>query len=386
LLSISVRTDRPLERADEITDETMESATLVAYSRAQELFEPSGGTLVARRARVRRKVFVTSVVDSAALERLRAATAVTVWRDALPPPAAALRSALTDADGVLSMIADKIDARMIADSPRLRVISNLGVGVDNIDLDAATRAGVAVGHTPGVLTDATADLAFGLLMAAARRIAEADRYVRAGKWRTWGPMTLLGRDVHSSTLGLIGFGAIGQAMARRATGFGMRVLYLEHQASKRRPGRGARMAGAIGVRLPRLLAQSDFVSLHVPLTAETRHMIGAREFALMKPGAILINTARGAVVDQAAMTAALSSGQLGGAGLDVTDPEPIGRRDPLLRLDNVVITPHIGSASIVTRARMAAIAVDNVLEVFSGRVPRWCANPRVRLRPEKGAT
>jgi len=284
------------------------------------------------------------------------------------------------------MIADKIDARMIADAPRLRVISNLGVGVDNIDLDAATRAGVAVGHTPGVLTDATADLAFGLLMAAARRIAEADRYVRAGKWRTWGPMTLLGRDVHSSTLGLIGFGAIGQAMARRATGFGMRVLYLEHQASKRSPGRGARIAGAIGVRLPRLLAQSDFVSLHVPLTAETRHLIGAREFALMKPGAILINTARGAVVDQAAMTAALSSGQLGGAGLDVTDPEPIGRRDPLLRLDNVVITPHIGSASIVTRARMAAIAVDNVLEVFSGRVPRWCANPRVRLRPEKGAT
>jgi len=275
---------------------------------------------------------------------------------------------------------------MIADAPRLRVISNLGVGVDNIDLDAATRAGVAVGHTPGVLTDATADLAFGLLMAAARRIAEADRYVRAGKWRTWGPMTLLGRDVHSSTLGLIGFGAIGQAMARRATGFGMRVLYLEHQASKRSPGRGARIAGAIGVRLPRLLAQSDFVSLHVPLTAETRHLIGAREFALMKPGAILINTARGAVVDQAAMTAALSSGQLGGAGLDVTDPEPIGRRDPLLRLDNVVITPHIGSASIVTRARMAAIAVDNVLEVFSGRVPRWCANPRVRLRPEKGAT
>ena len=175
------------------------------------------------------------------------------------------------------MIADKIDARMIADAPRLRVISNLGVGVDNIDLDAATRAGVAVGHTPGVLTDATADLAFGLLMAAARRIAEADRHVRAGKWRTWGPMTLLGRDVHSSTLGLIGFGAIGQAMARRAAGFGMRVLYLEHQASKRRPGRDARVAGAIGVRLPRLLAQSDFVSLHVPLTAETRHMIGARE-------------------------------------------------------------------------------------------------------------
>lgn len=176
-----------------------------------------------RPAHVRRKVFVTRAIDSAALDRLRAAAAVTVWRDEIPPTPAALM----DADGVLSMITDKIDAPMIADTPRLRVISNLGVGVDNVDLDAATRAGIAVGHTPGVLTDATADLAFGLLMATARRIAEADRHVRAGKWRTWGPMTMLGRDVHSSTLGIIGFGAIGQAMALRATGFGMRVLYLK---------------------------------------------------------------------------------------------------------------------------------------------------------------
>jgi glyoxylate reductase len=332
-----------------------------------------------RQARPRRKVFVTRAIDPVAIERLRAAAAVTVWPDEKPPPAPALRSALMDADAVLSMITDKIDARAIADAPRLRVISNLGVGVDNIDLDAANRAGIAVGHTPGVLTEATADLAFGLLMATARRIAEADRHVRAGKWRTWGPMTMLGRDVHSRTLGIVGFGAIGQAMARRARGFGMRVLYLKHSSSKR-------FTGAVAVTLPRLLAESDYLSLHMPLTSKTHHMIGAREFARMKPGAILINTARGAVVDQAAMVAALRSGRLGGAGLDVTDPEPIARRDPLLGFDNVVITPHIGSASIATRASMAAIAADNILAVLSGHVPRWCANPRVRLRPFADAT
>ncbi|HZC46387.1 MAG TPA: D-glycerate dehydrogenase [Candidatus Acidoferrum sp.] len=334
-----------------------------------------------RPARQRRKVFVTRAIDRAALERLRAATAVTVWPDEMPPSPATLRSAIGDADAVLSMVTDKIDARAIAGAPRLRVISNLGVGVDNIDLDAATRAGIAVGHTPGVLTEATADLAFGLLMATARRIAEADRYVRAGKWRTWGAMTMLGRDVHSSTLGIIGFGAIGQAMARRATGFGMRILYLNHAPGKRNSSRNdVAPASAVGVSLSRLLAESDYVSIHVPLTPQTRHMMGAREFARMKRGAILINTARGAVVDPAAMVAALKSGQLGGAGLDVTDPEPIGSRSSLLRLDNVVITPHIGSASIATRASMAAIAVDNILDALGGRAPRFCANPQVGLR------
>jgi glyoxylate reductase len=311
------------------------------------------------------------MIDRAALERLRAAAEVTVWPGAMPPSPRVLRSELADADAVLSMLTDKIDERAIAAAPRLRVISNLAVGVDNIDLDAVTRAGIVVGHTPGVLTEAAADLAFALLMATARRVAEADRYVRAGKWRTWGPMTMLGRDVHSTTLGLIGFGAIGNAMARRATGFGMRVLHLKHPSSKA-------PAGAVGVSLLRLLAESDFVSIHVPLTPKTHHMIGAREFARMKPGAILINTARGAVVDQVAMVAALRSGRLTGAGLDVTDPEPIVAGDPLLRLENVVITPHIGSASITARARMAAIAVDNILNVFAGRAPRFCANPRVR--------
>jgi glyoxylate reductase len=196
-------------------------------------------------------------------------------------------------------------------------------------------------------------------------------------------MTLLGRDVHSATLGIIGFGAIGQAMARRASGFGMRVLYLNHGPRKRKTGR---RDGGAAVSLPRLLAEADFVSIHVPLTPKTRRMIGAREFSLMRPGAILINTARGAVVHQAAMLAALKSGRLAGAGLDVTDPEPIARHHPLLQLDNVVITPHIGSASIATRARMAAIAVENILDVFAGRLPRFCANPRVSLRRYTDAT
>jgi len=334
-----------------------------------------------RPSRIRRTVFVTRKIDAGALKRLRSAARVLVWGNEMPPPASALRSALTNSDAVLSMVTDRIDARMLANAPRLRVISNLAVGVDNIEVEAATRAGIAVGHTPGVLTEATADLGFGLLMATARRIAEADRHVRAGKWRTWGPMVMLGRDVHSSTLGLIGFGAIGQAMARRATGFGMRVLFLRHPRRTPKPVRDGNFAGAVAVSLRTLLARSDYVSIHVPLTPKTRHMIGAREFALMKPGAILINTARGPIVDQAAMLAALKSGRLGGAGLDVTDPEPISRRDNLLRLDNVVITPHIGSASITARASMAAIAVDNILDTFAGRVPRWCANPRVRLRP-----
>ena len=325
------------------------------------------------------------MIDNAALERLRSHASVTVWNDAMPPSKKALLTALKDADAILSMITEKIDASAIARAPRLRVISNLAVGVDNIDLEAATRAGIAVGHTPGVLTDATADLSFGLLMATVRRIAEADRYVRAGKWRTWGPMTMLGRDIHDATLGIIGWGAIGQAMARRAAGFGMRILYLDHRGA--RPVRNSPpLSSAKRVTLPRLLAESDFVSLHVPLTRETHHMLGPREFAQMKPGAILINTARGPVVDQDAMVRALKSGVLGGVGLDVTDPEPITRRDPLLRLDNVVITPHIGSASTVTRQRMAAMAVDNILAVFAERYPRWCANTRIRLRPPPDAT
>ncbi|MHB8382375.1 MAG: 2-hydroxyacid dehydrogenase [Candidatus Binataceae bacterium] len=333
----------------------------------------------------RPKVFVTREIAVDAIAELRRAARVEVWPHPLPPSYAELRRRLRDVDGALTMVTDRIDAALIAASPRLRVVSNLAVGVDNIDLEAATRAGIAIGHTPGVLTDATADLAFALMLAAARRVAQGDRLVRAGKWKTWGPRVLLGPEIFGATLGIIGWGAIGRAMARRASGFQMRVLYVARSRSSRalreKPdGRADR------VTMNRLLAESDFVSLHVPLTVATRHLIGAAEFRRMKRGAILINTARGGVIDQRALARAVKSGHLGGAALDVTDPEPIGRDDALLRLDNVVITPHIGSAGYATREKIAALAVENTRAVFEGKIPRWCANPAVRLRPVTSAT
>jgi glyoxylate reductase len=338
------------------------------------------------------RVFVTRPIAEPPLRRLARVARVELWDDEMPPPYPELCTRLARADAVLSMVTDRVDAAAIAAGPRLRVISNLAVGVDNIDLNAATRAGIAVGHTPAVLTETTADLAFALLMAAARRVAEGDRLVRAGRWRTWGPRTLLGRDVFGATLGIIGWGAIGQALARRASGFRMRVLYAAHRAGRRpphadkaRPGTPKPPRDALRVPLARLLAESDFVSLHVPLTPATNQLLGAREFARMKRGAILINTSRGAVLDQSALVGALRSGHLGGAALDVTDPEPIAPGDPLLRCENALITPHIGSASHATRERMGQIAVDNILAVFAGRMPPHCANPAVRLRPRGNA-
>ena len=356
-----------------------------------------------------RRVFVTRPVADAALRRLAETVRVDLWDDDAPPPHDELVRHLRECDAVLSMVSDRFDAATIAAARRLVAISNLAVGVDNIDLETATSAGVAVGHTPGVLTETTADLAFALMLATARRVAEGDRFVRAGRWRMWTPRLMLGRDVWGATLGIIGWGKIGQAVARRATGFGMRVLY----ATRPQAGAGAKAgfaasanpafasapktrrravsspAGEVNglgasraesVDLARLLAEADFISLNVPLTPETRHLIGRRELAAMKRGAILVNTARGAVIDQAEMTKALRSGHLGGAGLDVTAIEPIDADDPLLKLPNVVITPHIGSASHATRYRMAELAVDNILDVFAGRLPRHCANPAVKLR------
>jgi glyoxylate reductase len=275
------------------------------------------------------------------------------------------------------MVSDRFDAATIAALPHLVGISNLAVGVDNVDLEAATRAGIPVGHTPGVLTETTADLAFGLMMAVARRVVEGDQFVRAGKWRAWTPKLMLGRDVWGATLGIIGWGAIGQAVARRASGFGMRILYVSRTPPSPTP---TYPGAAEGVDLGRLLAESDFISIHVPLTETTRHMIGVHELATMKATAIIVNTARGPVIDHAALTAALQTGRIAGAGLDVTETEPIARDDPLLQLSNVVITPHIGSASFATRLRMAEIAVDNLLDVFAGRIPRFCANSNVKLR------
>jgi glyoxylate reductase len=352
------------------------------------------------------RVFVTRPVADVALRRLAEHARVDLWDDDAPPPHEDLIVHIRDCDAVLSMVSDILDADTLGAASRLIAISNLAVGVDNIDLTAATHAGIAVGHTPGVLTETTADLTFALMLAAARRVAESDRFVRAGRWRMWTPRLMLGRDVWGATLGVIGWGAIGQAVARRASGFGMRVLYAAYKSAgssepsiksatkpvtaakskahalTRKPAVGVNvnaMPDAECVELAELLATVDFISINVPLTPQTRGMIGARELGATKRGAILVNTARGPVVDQAALTEALRSGHLGGAGLDVTATEPIDVSDPLLKLPNVVITPHIGSASHATRHRMAELAVDNILDVFSGRLPRHCANPEVKL-------
>ena len=337
-------------------------------------------------------VFVTRPIADSALRRLAQSARVDLWDDEAPPPRRDLVARIRGCDAVLTMVSDRIDAALLRQAPRLSVVSNLAVGLDNIDLDAATRAGVAVGHTPGVLTDTTAELALALMLAAARRVVEADRFVRAGRWRMWTPHLMLGRDLSGATLGIVGFGAIGQAVARRAAAFGMRVIYAAHRStrtlakpSRQRPaGEAGAAPAAVAVPFARLLAEADFISLNAPLTPETRGMIGRDEFRAMKRGAILINTARGAIVDQAALVEALRSGRIGGAALDVTATEPIAPDDPLLEFPNVVITPHIGSASFRTRQRMAELAVDNILDVFAGRRPRHCANPKVKLAPPSG--
>jgi glyoxylate reductase len=319
------------------------------------------------------RVFITRRLPGDAIERLAAYASVDLWPDDLPPPYEMLRQRAGQCDGLICLLTDRIDRALIDACPRLRVISNVAVGYDNIDVAAATARGIAVGNTPDVLTETTADLAFALMLAAARRIVEADRFVREGRWHTWDPNLLLGYDVHGTTLGIIGFGKIGQAVARRAGGFGMRVLFT--------PGAqravSQQVAGAQKADLGELLAVSDFVSLHVPLTAETRHLIGQQQLRLMKRTAILVNTSRGGVVDQRALVHALEEGWIAAAGLDVMEEEPVPRDDALLRAPNVVLLPHIGSASHATRARMAAMAVDNCIAGLQGeRLPN-CVNPKV---------
>jgi lactate dehydrogenase-like 2-hydroxyacid dehydrogenase len=272
------------------------------------------------------------------------------------------------------MLTDRIDgAVMDAAGSGLRVISNFAVGVDNIDLAAATRRGIPVGHTPGILTDATADLTWALLLGAARRIVEGDRYVRAGLWQTWEPQLLLGAELSGATLGLVGMGRIGQAVARRAQGFAMQVLY-----SSRGPA--VQEHGATRVDFRELLAESDFVSIHAPLTTETLHLFDAAAFAQMKPGAILVNTARGPLVDSDALYDALASGRLAAAALDVTEPEPLPANHRLLNHERCLVVPHLGSATSATRDRMATMAAENLLAgIRSLRLPH-CANPDVYAR------
>ncbi|MBF5042737.1 D-glycerate dehydrogenase [Aggregicoccus sp. 17bor-14] len=319
------------------------------------------------------RVFVTRQLPGTALAQLAAQVDLEVWPGPLPPPHGLLCERARGADGLITLLTDRVDEALLAQAPSLRAVSNVAVGYDNIDVAACTRRRIAVGNTPGVLTETTADFAFALLLALARRVAEADRFVREGKWKTWEPGLLLGPDVHGATLGLVGLGAIGAAVARRAAGFGMRVLYVGRSAQPELE----RTLALERVDKAQLLAQSDMVSLHVPLTPETRGWLSREDFARMKPGALLVNTARGPVVDQAALVEALASGRLGGAALDVTDPEPLPQDSPLLQLPNVLLAPHIASASHATRGKMAQMAVDNLLAALSGRRPPHCVNPEL---------
>ncbi|MFQ5942313.1 MAG: 2-hydroxyacid dehydrogenase [Anaerolineales bacterium] len=319
-------------------------------------------------------VYVTRFIPEAGLDRIRAIAETEVWEGEEPPPYKILLEKIDGLDGLVCLLTDRIDAELMdAAGGALKVISQMAVGFDNIDVAAATERGIPIGNTPGVLTDTTADFAFALLMAAARRIVEGEHYVKAGKWLTWGPTLLMGSDIHDATLGLIGFGRIGRGMAKRARGFSMRVLYFDPLVE----GAAASELGAQPSVLDNLLTESDFVSMHVPLTEQTTHMISDREFGLMKSSTILINTARGPVVDPKALYRALIDGEIAYAALDVTDPEPISTDDPLLKLDNCLIVPHIASSSFATRSRMAIMAAENLEAGLRGeRLPN-CVNPEL---------
>jgi glyoxylate reductase len=323
----------------------------------------------------RPKVFVTRIIPDDGLRPITDATEATIWQDELPPPRDALLRSVQGVDGVLTLLTDKVDDEFLDRAGSgLKVVSNFAVGFDNIDVAACTARGIPVGNTPGVLTETTADLAWALLMAAARRLPEGDRYVRDGRWKTWGPMLLMGPDVHGATLGVVGLGRIGQAVARRAQGFGMTILY--HDLARADPAVEAEL-GATFLPLEELLPKADFVSLHVNLSPATEGMINAERLRWMKPTAILVNTSRGPVVDSMALVDALRDGVIAGAALDVTDPEPLPVEHPLVALDNCLVVPHIASASRATRGRMASMAAANLLAGIRGEPLPTPVNPEV---------
>lgn len=316
------------------------------------------------------KIVVTRQIPEAGLALLRDLGTVTVWEDEMPPSAEQLDALLGDADGALTLLTDRIDGPVLDRHPNLKVVSNFAVGYDNIDANAATERGVLVCNTPDVLTAATADHTWALLMSAARRIPESMEYVREGKWRTWGPLLLLGQEISGATLGIIGLGRIGKEVARRASGFGMRVLahdeYQDHDFASRN--------SIEYTDLDTVLREADFVTLHVALTPETRHLIGAAEFAKMKPTAILINASRGPVVNTDALVAALQSGEILAAALDVTDPEPLAADHPLVNMDNCIVVPHTASATVQTRDAMATLAARNLIAGLRGDKPPASVN------------
>lgn len=325
------------------------------------------------------RVFVTRRMPQEALDMLAAEADLEVWPDDERPPQEVLVSRARECDALLTTVEDRVDREVLeAGHGTLRVVANMAVGYDNVDVQAATGLGVAVSNTPDVLTKTTADLAFALLMATARRVVEGDRDVRAGKWQRWHPFAYVGRDVHGACLSILGLGKIGMEMAKRALGFEMSVSYYSRS---RRPDVEKEYGFTYCQDLAAALSGADFVSVHTPLTPETHHLIGAAELRLMRPTAILVNTARGGVVDNMALYEALRDGTIAGAGLDVTEPEPIPVDHPLLTLPNVVISPHIGSASLDTRREMAVLAARNIVARLKGDAMPTCLNPEVLKSP-----
>ena len=321
------------------------------------------------------RLFVTRQLPGDALKRLEEYYEVVLWPEYQAPPYEKLLEEAKKSDALVTLLTDRVDCNLIESSPRLRIIAQYAVGYDNIDIDCATRHGVYVTNTPGVLTDATADLTWALILAAARRIVEADRFVRSGEWyktRTgWHPMMMLGVEVHGKTLGIIGMGRIGRAVAKRARGFDMRVIYYD---VVRLPEEVERELGVEYVPLEKLLAEADIVTIHTPLTPETRGLMNRERIRMMKKGAILVNTARGKIVDLDALVEALKDGHLAAAGLDVFPEEPLPPDHPITKLDNVVLTPHIGSATWETRTRMADLVAENLIAFYKGQVPPTLVN------------
>jgi glyoxylate reductase len=322
------------------------------------------------------RVFVTRLILDNGLELVRDFCEADIWPDELPPSRQEILRGVRGVEGLLCLLTDQIDAEIMdVAGPALKIISNHAVGVDNVDVAAATARGIPVGNTPGILTDATADMAFALLLAAARRVVEGDRLVKAGGWKTWAPGFMLGADLVGATLGIVGFGRIGRAVARRAGGFGMRILFTDPSPSQEEPG-----VIAAQVDLKTLLYESDFVSLHTPLTDDTRNLISADTLRLMKPTAVLVNTSRGPVVDQKALYNALLAKRIFAAALDVTVPEPLPPDHPLLGLENCITVPHIASASWQTRQRMSRMAAENLIAGLKGKRLPNCANLEVYSR------
>jgi len=320
------------------------------------------------------KVYVTRELPERGMKIIKERFDAEVWPEYGPPPKQVIIEKARNVDALVTLLSDKIDAEVFDAAPSLKIIAQMAVGYDNIDVEEATRRGIYVTNTPGVLTETTADFTWALMMAVARRVVEADRYVREGKWKVgWHPSMLLGRDVYGATLGIVGAGRIGTAVARRAKCFNMKILYYDVVPNLQLE----KETGAKFVDLDTLLKESDFISIHVPLTKETYHLINAEKLKLVKKTAYLINTARGPIVDEKALYEALKEGRLAGAALDVFEQEPTPIDNPLLKLDNVVVAPHIASASYETRSRMAEMVAENLVAFFEGRVPPNLVNPDV---------